>query len=204
MRHHTGFSLVELMVAVAIASLLLLVLVRFMTSGDVLSRRVVAQGQANETVRLQLKRMVKALREARYADTGAYPLVEMEPQRLIFYANVDEDAATERVRYELVGSSLERGVVEPTGEPLVYDLTTEQVSVVARSIRNGSEALFTYYGGDYPSDPTPLMPIDLTEVKYIQLRLVVDVDSDSDPPPLEVVSQVQLRNLKTNLGEVAG
>jgi hypothetical protein len=160
------------------------------------------QQQAVEDARLQLKRISKAIREARPSDTGAYPLVAMDPQRIIFYADVDADPDTEMIRYELQGNDLIRGVTKPVGSPPVYDPdNNEQATVVARSIRNGTEPIFTYYTGDYPADQTPLSPVDLTEVKYIQFYLVVDVNPEVEPGPLEVRSQVQLRNLKTNLGE---
>ncbi len=51
-------------------------------------------------------------------------------------------------------------------------------------------------------DSTPLSPTDLTEVKYIQFNLLIDADPLVDPGPVNLISQVQIRNLKTNLGEV--
>lgn len=196
----SGFSLVELMVVVVITTIVMTALVRFMATSDLFARRTWAQGQANEIARVQLNRMAAALREVRYSVTGAYPLVTMEPQRIIFYADVDADDTVERIRYELAGTQLIRGVTEPSGTPLTYDVGTEESNAVASYVRNGSEPVFTYYRGDYPVDQTALSPIDLTEVKYIQFQLLIDVDPAQEPPPIDVVSQVQLRNLKTNLG----
>lgn len=198
-----GFTLVELVIVAGISALMLAVLARFMASGFPLSRAVYEQASATETARVQLARITRALREARYADTGAYPLVEMEPSRIVFYSDVDADDVTERLRYELRGTDLERGVVKPSGTPLVYDAATETTVIVARGIRNGAEPVFTYFSGDYPGDSVPLSPVDLTEVKYIQYRLLIDSDPVNDPPAVELLSQVQLRNLKDNLGEEA-
>lgn len=198
-----GLSLVELLVVMAISSIVLIALMNFLASGFPVSRVVFAQAMAAETARLQLQRISKALREARYADTGAYPLAEMEPARIVFYADVDGDDVTERLRYELRGSTLERGIIKPSGEPLRYDEEEEVASVVAAGVRNGAEPVFTYYSGDYPADTTPLLPADLADVKYIQFQLVIDADPANDPLPVEIISQVQLRNLKTNLGEMA-
>lgn len=198
-----GLTFVELLVVMAVSAIILVAIMSFLASGFPLSRVVYEQASATETARLQLKRMTKALREARYADTGAYPLVEMEPARVIFYSDVDGDDLTERMRYELRGTDLERGVIKPSGEPLSYESESEQTAVVARNIRNGAQPVFTYYSGDYPDDAVPLSPADLTEVKYIQYRLIIDADPAADPPAVDLVSQVQLRNLKTNLGEGA-
>lgn len=199
-----GFTLIEIVVVIGITSFIVVALARFTASGWQISREAHLQQQATEDARLQLERIAKAIREARVADTGAYPLVVMGEQRMEFYANVDADTATELVRYELVGTDLERGITKPTGTPLTYNqAANEQESVVARSIQNGAGSIFTYYSGDYPADQTELAPIDLTEVKYVQFHLVVDADTAVPPEPIDIVSQVQLRNLKTNLGETA-
>jgi hypothetical protein len=87
---------------------------------------------------------------------------------------------------------------------VAYVPADEEVSVVAAGVRNGADPLFVYYTGDYPADMTPLSPDDLTKIKYIELRLLIDTNEEIDPPPIEIVSQVQLRNLKTNLAEEVG
>lgn len=200
-RRHRGFTVIETIVVVSLSGLLITALLRFLVAGYPLAKVTYLQQRSTENARLQLKRITKALREARPSQTGAYPLVEMGPQRIIFYADIDADATVERVRYELSGSNLQRGLIEPSGTPATYNVNNEVTTTISTSIRNGTDDIFTYYTGDYPTDQTPLTPVDLTEVKYIQYRLLVDVDEAIDPPPIEVISQVQLRNLKTNLGE---
>lgn len=197
-----GFTLLEILVVLSITSIILVALLRFTATGYHFSREVRLQQRAVEDARIQLKRMSKAIREARFGDTGAYPLVEMKPQKMIFYSDIDADNTVERVRYELNQTELERGITKPTGDPLTYDVSNnEQVSVVNKSIRNGYDPIFVYYNGDYPADLTALTPIDLTEVKYVQFHLLVDVDPEVDPAAIDLLSQVQLRNLKTNLGQ---
>lgn len=199
-----GLTLVEVILVLAISTIVLTVLARLLTAGLPISKVSFLQARSTETARLQLRRIAKSMREARLSDTGGYPLVVTEPNRFIFYADIDGDAATERVRYELAGTSLQRGITKPSGNPLEYDvINNEKTQRVASSIRNGGQAVFTYYTGDYPVDTNPLSPTDLTEVKYVQFMLLVDADPNVDPPPVEVRSQVQLRNLKTNLGEQA-
>jgi len=198
----SGFTAMEMVVSLFIGGIIIAALSQFTATGWRLSREIRLQEGATEDARLQLERIAKAMREARIADTGAYPLVVMQPQRIDFYADVDADPATELVRYELEGTTLVRGVTDPSGLPLTYNqAANEEESIVARSIRNGATAIFTYYNGNYPAEQTPLSPIDLTEVKYIQFHLLIDGNPDVNPPPIDVISQVQLRNLKANLGE---
>ncbi len=197
-----GLTIIELVVVVTISSLLLSALLRFVVIGYPLSKTTYLQSRSTESARLQLKRLAKSLRELRQSDTGSYPLITAENQRIIFYANVDSDALTERVRYQLDGTNLIRAIIKPSGDPVLYNEADEQAAVIVTSIRNGATPIFTYYSGDYPADQTPLAPADLTEAKYIQFHLMIDADPNVPPPPIDVISQVQLRNLKTNLGEI--
>lgn len=197
----SGMTLVEIVVVMAISAIVLTVIARTIATGLPISRMTVLQARSTETARLQLKRIAKALREARESDTGSYPLVEVGPQKIVFYADVDSDTATERIRYELTGTNLERGVIRPSGDPIRYLESDEETTVVASSVRNDGVAVFTYYSGDYPVDSTPLSLIDITEIKYIQFNLLIDADPLVDPGPVNLISQVQIRNLKTNLGE---
>lgn len=201
MNTRSGMTVMEIIVVVGISSLVMTALVRFITIGFPISKITYLQLRSTETARLQLKRLARSIRELRPSDAGDYPLVEVGPLRLIFFANIDADVATERVRYELKGDKLERGVTKPQGSPAVYNVATEVTTVVASGVRNGATPIFTYYNGNYPTDATPLSSAGLTIVKYIQFYLLVDVDPNADPPPVEVRSQVQLRNLKTNLGQ---
>lgn len=198
-----GMTVIEVIVAVALGSILLVALLRFLVVGYPLSKVTFLQANSNETARVQLHRIAKELRKTRNSDVGSYALVEMLPQKIVFYADVDDDDDTERVRYELSGTELVRGVIHPTGTPAVYDEASEQEVVVTSHIRNDDIPIFTYYSGDYPEDTQELTPVDVTEVKYMQFFLLIDADPDNDPAPVEVRSQVQIRNLKTNLGQEA-
>ena len=199
----SGMTLIEILVVIMISSIVLTVVTRALATGFPVSKRALFQAQATGTARVQLKRIAKALREARESDVGSYPLVEAENKKIVFYSDVDHDTDVERIRYELVGTNLERGVIKPSGNPIRYREVDEETAVVASSVRNENVSdVFTYYSGDYPADPAPLSPSDLTEVKYIQFNLLIDVNPLIDPEPINLISQVQIRNLKTNLGEI--
>jgi prepilin-type N-terminal cleavage/methylation domain-containing protein len=199
--HQKGLTLVEIILVTAISSIIIAALLRFLTAGFPLSKVTYLQERSTENARLQLQRLARTIREARQSDTGAYPLVETSPQRLIFYADVDGDPLTERVRYELTGTNLVRGILKPTGTPLTYNLANEVTTTIASYLRNGATPLFIYYSGDYPTDSTALASTDIAKVKYIQFHVIIDADPAVDPPATDVLSQVQLRNLKTNLSQ---
>ena len=147
--------------------------------------------------------MVKEIREAKTGDDGSYPLVQAGDLQFIFYSDIDGDAATERVRYFLDGSNLKKGVVKSSGDPPLYDVSTETISVLSQYVRNvASEPIFTYYNGDWPADTThnPLPTLTrLSDTKLMHVYLKINVDPNRPPDNFELESDSQIRNLKTNL-----
>ncbi len=196
-----GMTFIEVIIAMAITSILLLAATRLITGSYTLSRSTFSQAGATETARTQLKRMVTSLRQIRTSDTGAYPLDTIASNKIVFYSNVDADPAIERVRYEVIGTNLVRGVTEPTGSPIVYQTSGEKVSTLSTGIQNGTTPVFIYYGGNYPVDQTPLLTANITQVTYIQIHLIIDMDTTKEPGPVDIISQVQMRNLKSNLDQ---
>lgn len=194
-----GLTTYEVVVSIAISSIIVLALMRFLTTGFSVLRSTFSQSQAVETARLQLKRLTTSLRQARQADTGAFAIAEALPQRLVYYSDIDGDGTTERLRYELVGTNLERGLIEPTGTPVSYPVAQEQETVVAIGVRNGAAAVFRYFGANYPADVNPLSPVDESDIRYIEYTLLIDADVTDSVQQISLTSQVQVRNLKDNL-----
>jgi hypothetical protein len=194
-----GLTTYEVIVSIAISSIIMVALLRLTTTGFSVSRSTFSQSQAVETSRVQLRRLTTSLRQARQADTGAFAIAEALPQRLVYYSDIDGDGTTERLRYELVGTNLERGIIEPTGVPVSYPAAQEQEAIVATGIRNGATAVFRYFGSSYPADPNPLSPVDESDIRYIEYTLLVDADAADSVQQVSLTSQVQVRNLKDNL-----
>src|SRR3989304_8533811 len=101
-----GFSLIELLVAMAIISILglgLISLQYLLGQNQVMVwNNFISIDDSNEAV----SQMVKEVRASRYGDNGAFPIINAFDQELIFYSNVDDDIGTERVRYFLTDSTL--------------------------------------------------------------------------------------------------
>lgn len=194
-----GFTLVEIVVVIAISSLLMVGLIRFMAGALPIYRSTFEQELADETARVQLKRMTHEMRSAQPSDTGAFPIIEASSSRFIFYANADSDASIERIRYELIGTDLVRGVTKASGSPATYNTAQEKVTTIARSVRNGTNPVFYYYGSSYPANQSQVSGTNIANITYISFTLTIDADTAQDPPAVTLQSQVQLRNLKTNL-----
>ncbi len=197
-----GITLIETVVALGIFVIIVIawnsVIVQSYRSAEFGRQQQDAIREAQKGIEI----MTQELREMSTAENGAYALDTADDNQIIFYSDIDKDIYTERVRYWLDGTALKKGVVEPTGDPLNYNLNNEHIKIIANFINNGSHPLFTYYNEDYPYDevnnPLPA-PARLIDTKLIHIFLRVNIDPDVAPKDFDVESDVQLRNLKTNL-----
>lgn len=198
----SGFTLIEVLIGASLtlvigASIVGLVVILGQNRVEVLQSYINVEG-----LNSNLTTMIREVRNARPGNNGAYTLAVAQDQEFVFYSDVDFDGETERVRYTLNGTDLQKGVTEPSGFPITYDLNQESVRVVGENIRNGVNPIFYYYNGDWPEDtvnnPLP-SPIRLSETKLMQISLRVnDIPNDADND-FVLESYVQLRSLKQNL-----
>lgn len=198
-----GFTLIELIVAVAIFAILSFGVIGLVASVFTDSTR---QGRslanADQTRKLS-NRLMQELRNATTANNGAYPIATADDQELTFYSNVDSDADIERVRYYVSNNSLYRGVVQPSGSPAVYT-GTESSSVVQNDVANGTNPIFYYYDESYDdsSDSALTQPVNIAQITYIRMDIeVLKRTSTSLTDKFSVNAGTALRSLKTNLGD---
>lgn len=195
-----GFTLWEILIVSAIVVLLALAI--FTLGRDIFVSNYYAQKSlvAESDAKSALTKMIKELREATPAVTGAYPLELASTTELIFYGDVDNDNISERVRYFLDGRALKRGLINPTGQPPSYQPETEVVATLANDMVN--QLVFSYYDRSYDStaSSSPLAsPAAIQNIRLIKVELLIDADPNRSPIPLYLTSQVMLRNLKDNL-----
>lgn len=161
------------------------------------------QMEAINEARHGVETAVREIREAKIGDDGSYPLELADSNQLIFYSDINADGKTERIRYFLDSHTLKKGVIEPSGSPISYPTSQEQIEIVSKYINNPiGTPIFTYYNGDWPQDTTnnPLPTATrLTETKLIHFHLIININPDRAPNNFNLESDVQIRNLKTNL-----
>ncbi len=198
-----GLTMLEVLLALTILTVIILAWESFMLrsyKGISFGRE---QLSAIRYAQKAIDNMTREIREASTAEDGSYALEKAADNEIIFYSDIDEDESTERVRYFVENNTLKKGVVNPTGSPLTYDTNNEIITTVAHYIRNAtSEPIFTYYNGDYPLDkvnnPLPT-PSRLIDTKLIHVYVKINVDPERSPTDFILESDVQLRNLKSNL-----
>jgi len=191
-----GFTLIETLVAIAVFVLAMGAVTGFIVTAYRTQSYTWQQSQTIGEARRGVETMVKEIREARFGDDGSYIIEKADDHEFIFYSDIDKDAATERVRYFVEGKDFKKGVVEPIGFPIAYPQETEKISILSQYVRN-QPPIFRYFDGDQQELlPTPAR---LKDTKLMRVYLVINVDPNRPPQDFELTSDVQLRNLKTNL-----
>lgn len=185
-------TLVETIVTVALTALVLLslmFLIRFFYQNNAF---VIEQSQAVNSARRSIENAMMNLREASYGADGSYPVLAAATSSVSFFADIDQDAAVERARYYLSGSTLYRGVTEPIGNPPSYAGQPEITTLVVDNIRNGAVSLFTYFdaGGSALVDP-----VDLADITSVRIRVLTDVNPFRAPNVYTLTGTATMRNL---------
>jgi len=199
---NTGFSIIEFIFAVVIASIIGFVITTF--AKDILSLNSSAQSSMTAMLegRKILSVMVTELRSTIPSALGSYPIESVATSTVVFFADVNSDDVADRVRYFLdpVTLSVKRGVILASGSPPAYT-EQESFSTLITDISNGaSTPLFDYYDGNYTGSSLPLsMPVNILDVRLVKITIKIERDPNRAPELTILTSQAALRNLKDNI-----
>ena len=200
---YSGFTLIELIVAVAIFSILILGVMALMSNAFTVNRQQGALLADQDQVRKVSFQIMSEVRNATASNVGAYAIDTAGDQQLIFYANIDGGLGVERVRYFIQNGKLNKGIVRPTGSPLTYNVATEVVTVVQNNLAAGTSPIFYYYDDTYNGvTGTPLVqPVNVTAVRFVSISLpIANKAGVKNTNSYTVAAMATVRNLKTNLG----
>ncbi len=157
------------------------------------NRYAIEQASAISSAQRGLDQVVRMVREAAYSSQGAFPIVSIGANDIMFYADIDTDYFVERVHYYVQGTNLVRGVVEPTGNPPDYT-GAEVISVVAEHVRNTAQGITTFrYYDALGTEITNYA--NWTSVRFVTVTLGVNVNVETLPNQLTINSSAAIRNL---------
>jgi hypothetical protein len=191
-------SLLETIVYIAVFAFVMLAITNAMISFYQANRYTLEQMSQLDSARKGLNSMIFSLREAAYSESGAYPLEEAGANSITFYSDADNDGTIERVRYFMTGNDFQRGIIKPVGIPAVYNAGSETVTTVARYVRNAEQGMniFAYFD---TAGSQMVSPFILINIRWIQIKLIVNVNPATMPNEFTLRSSATLRNLKSNL-----
>jgi len=195
-----GFSTLEMIIAMFIFLIIGIAIVTFQLNLFSLNKISGNNLIAQEDMRQILKTIASEIRSMAPSNMGAYPITEAGTSTLSFYTNTDSDSLQEKVRYFLEDTTLKKGTIKPTGNPLIYNDASETIKELAHDMANGTTSIFYYYDTDYDGTSDPLdQPVDIPLIRLIKVNVIIDNDPIKSPPPLSMTTQVSIRNLKDNL-----
>lgn len=199
-KYTKGFTLIETVMVIGLFTMLGLVIMYSVFSLYESNGYTIAQSQEIDHARTGLQTFLADVREMVYADDGTFPVAVIEEHRFGFYSDIDRDFSTEYTEYTLATTTLYKYTYEATGSPPVYNLVTpSKVETLSEFVQNISEATstFKYYdtNGVELTGPSVL----LTDVRYIEARIIVNINPLKSPGEFLLRGGVAPRNLKDNL-----
>ena len=198
---NSGFTLVEILVVLSIVVLIGLVVTKLFSDIFSVNRNVSDSFTQTGEARRAIKTMTAELRTASQSSLGAYALEQTGTSSLVFFSDIDSDSDKERIRYFIQSGTLMRGVTNPTGTTLVYNIANEVRTELVHAMKNSSTTpLFSYYNETYAGTTTPLVaPINISVVRLVKIYILVNNSSTTSSTPDIYTTQINLRNLKDNL-----
>lgn len=195
----SGFTLIELLVGMAIMTLALGFVTLFAMDISDFGSDLNTRLETERELDLTLRTMISEIRSMGPGENGAYPIAVASASAFTFFSDIDGDNSFEQVRYFLDGTTLKKGVTDPTGtEPVQYPPANEIVSEVVHWLVPG--ALFTYYPAGLPSETGPLTaPIDVSAIRLLAISGTTDKDTSQPPLPSTLSITVTIRNLRGDI-----
>ncbi|MFW5887537.1 MAG: type IV pilus modification PilV family protein [Bacteriovoracia bacterium] len=195
-----GFTLIEILISIAILVAIISLVGAF--QADVFSLNgIIQSGLQNQSEAKKIIRpFANEVRSAAPSNLGSYPLIETASTTFSFYSDTDSDGLREMIKYSLDDGTFKKTSITPTGQPLEYDVDNEETIQVIEDVTNTD--IFTYYDSNYDgatsSNPLP-QPVTNSDVRLVKINLIIDSDPNKPPEPIEITTQVSIRNLKDNL-----
>lgn len=195
-----GFSLVEVILVVAIAVGILFVVISLRGGVGTLENIISQKLQSRQTLDQAFQILVTEIRSAGPASNGAYPIESATTSSFVFYSDIDKDGIFEKVRYFLTTSTLQRGVIKPVGNPLVYTTSSEALSSPFQNlVVTTSTDIFSYFDSAFTGVENPLaFPINIQNVRVVRVNMYVDVAPNKAPKPTHFSNTITIRNLRSN------
>lgn len=198
--NNQGMTMIEVLVTVGLFLLLIVGVVELMIWGnhgkDIVFEQLSTQNEGRKVV----QDFINNVRRANASSIGSYPIEMAQSQQVVFYSNVDSDSWRERVRYFLQGTILKRGIIKPSGNPLLYNAANEVVEDVVHDVANATSSIFYYYDQSYAGASSSAMsyPINISAIRMVGIKLMLEEKPNIAPVPFNIEAKTEIRNLKKN------
>jgi prepilin-type N-terminal cleavage/methylation domain-containing protein len=199
--HNKGYTLMEMLVVVALVSFIGVVISKFQKDVFSFNRYFTNSLSVGDSAQKLLRPMTAEIRSTSQSSSGAYPIDSIGDYYFSFYSDIDSDGLKEWVKYSVSGTVLSKEVIKPTGNPLVYNSANKVTTTFMTGVRNLSESIpmFTYYDETYTGGSGGVISPStgsLSAVRLIGVKIRIDPDTNQSPTVTEISTLVAIRNLK--------
>lgn len=195
-----GFSIIEILVGISIFVMLSLAVWSFQENifsiNTFISRELIIQQETRQA----FNKMSSEIRSLSPSSVGAYPIAQVGTSSFTFFSDIDDDGLKEQIRYFLDGNTFKKGILSPTGSPATYNQANEIINNSIKDIVNNDIPIFEFFDSYYDGSGVALLyPIDTLEIRLIKINVIIDQNPTRPPAPINVTTQISMRNLKDNL-----
>lgn len=194
-----GITLIELLVAITIVSIIIVVMYLFGNDLSKKSSSLSSDMVLQEEVTRTFRELNKELKGMQMSDTGAYNILSASTSSLSFYFDTDDNGTPEQIRYFLTNNQVfKRGIIFATGTPPVYLSGNEKITEKIHNVQNTAiDPIFKYYDSSYPATSTPMFPIQISNIKVINVSITAKQIGGLGMP-ISVSATHTIRSLKSN------
>lgn len=187
-----GFTLIELIIVIGIASILLVGIGNFIVSALATYQYLQVQGNSAVDQTALVDRMGNVIR-------GATGIITAQGNTLTLYAYFSPaDAVVDQVSYTVNGSTLQVSVIPPSGTApnYTYNPASAKITTLSTNFTDSPNPVFTYYDA---SGTQLASGFTTSQINQIGIYLSTNPNPAKLPKPLVLQTRVTLRNMKTNL-----
>jgi prepilin-type N-terminal cleavage/methylation domain-containing protein len=186
-RSGAGFTLVELLVAIALGTVLAGAITAFLITGLTAADSRQSQARAQDGMRQAVENFTRDARQAVSPDGVTPPIISLSPTAVELYVDTSRVASTaapqpEKVRYSLSGTQLVRQEAPISG-------SYGTAMVLAQPVANGPTPIFA------ATDLEGLATTTLRDVATLSMDLIVGQKIGRSSSTTELTADVALRNV---------
>ncbi len=185
--NNRAFTMIEILVAMAITSIIILIFNQFLIVGFKSTTFNMEQEEAISHARNAVDTMTQEIRGANSSDKGNYALSQIGANDFIFYNDINKDGKREKIRYYLSGYELRKDITSPGADNNYTGTST--MSILSKYVNNQGESIFKYY--DNARVETNL----IDRVKLISIKLMINVTPGRAPDDYILETDITFRNL---------
>ncbi len=194
-----GMTFVEMIMLIAIYTILSLAIMGSVANMYRDNAYTYAQANEVDNARRGMIEWSRHTKEMTTAEDGTYAIAVIEPHRLGYYADDDDDSTVEYIEYSLSTTTLTKEIFEPSGFPATYNFaTSDRQEILSEYVQNINQGTSTFFYYDATSTALSASS-SLLSVRYIVAQIIVNIDPVRAPGEFMLRSSVAPRNLKDNL-----